>query len=109
MGMQEGNTGRECSDRQVRRSAKTPNWEEDFLFMALRHVWKDSDTYQAIFDEGRVIQAKRSLLSIGTQRFGPADDTVQARLNAITDLERLDRQIDRLFEATSWQDLLDTP
>jgi hypothetical protein len=77
------------------------------IFQGVRAM-QESDTYLAIIDEGREKQAKAVLLRLGTKRFGPADDTVQARLNAITDLERLDRQIDRLQEASSWQDLLDT-
>jgi hypothetical protein len=36
---------------------------------------------------------------------------VKTRLEGITDLERLDRMLARLFRtaATNWQDLLDTP
>ena len=78
------------------------------VFRGVR-VMQESDTYLAIIDEGREKQAKAVLLRLGAKRFGPADDSVQAGLNAITDLERLDRQIDRLQEAASWQDLLDTP
>ncbi len=70
---------------------------------------QESSTYLGIIDEGQEKHAKAVLLRLGTRRFGPADDSVLARLNAITDLDRLDRQIDRLLEAASWQDLLDTP
>ena len=78
------------------------------IFRGVR-VMQESDTYLAIIDEGQEKHAKKMLLRLGTKRFGPADDTVQARLNAITDLERLDRQVERLLEASSWEDLLDTP
>lgn len=70
---------------------------------------QESDTYLMIVDEGCEKQIKKDLLRLGAKRFGQPDDVVQARLNAITDLERLDRQVDRLLEASSWQDLLDTP
>ncbi len=70
---------------------------------------QESDTYLMIVDEGREKQAKKVLLFLGEERFGPADETSRARLNAITDLERLDRQIKRLLKASNWQDLLDTP
>ncbi|MCI0459537.1 MAG: hypothetical protein L0Z62_21520 [Gemmataceae bacterium] len=80
----------------------------DQVFRGVRAM-QESDTYLAIVDEGREKQAKKDLLLLGTQRFGPADEAVRAKLNAITDLERLDRQVERLLKASSWQDLLDTP
>ena len=72
---------------------------------------RDSDTYLAILDEGREAEAKDMILRQGQKRFGPAEESVTARLAGITDLDRLVRLIDRLFDgtATSWQDLLDTP
>jgi hypothetical protein len=78
------------------------------IFRGVRAM-QESDTYLAIIDEGREKQAKADLLYLGEERFGPADDAIRAKLNAITDLERLDRQIKRLLKASSWQDLLDTP
>jgi hypothetical protein len=73
---------------------------------------QESDTYQAILDEGREIEAKWCILLFGEQRFGPPGEAITARLNAITEnLERLRRMMDRLVDrtATSWEDLLDTP
>jgi hypothetical protein len=71
---------------------------------------RDSDTYLAILDEGREIEAKSIILRFAQKRFGPAGEATRATLTAITDLDRLDRLIDRLFDATAtnWQDLLDT-
>ncbi|HEX5272925.1 MAG TPA: hypothetical protein VFW33_20650 [Gemmataceae bacterium] len=70
---------------------------------------KDSDTYMAIIDEGHEEHAKAVILRLGQKRLGPADDAVKARLNGITDLARLDRIEDRLLEAASWHELLETP
>lgn len=73
---------------------------------------QESDTYLAILDEGREAEAKKIILLLGPERFGPPDEGTTARLNAITEnVERLERLIERLFHgtATSWQDLLDTP
>jgi hypothetical protein len=72
---------------------------------------KDSDTYLAILEEGEEAKAKNVILRQGQKRFGPPDESIAARLSGITDRDRLDRLIDRLFDATatSWQDLLDTP
>jgi hypothetical protein len=78
------------------------------VFRGVRAM-QESDTYLEIVDEGREKQVKKDLLRLGAKRFGPADDAVLGRLNAITDLERLDRQVDHLLEASNWQDLLDTP
>jgi hypothetical protein len=72
---------------------------------------KDSDTYLAIIDEGREAEAKTVILRQGRKQFGIPTESTTATLNGITDLDRLDRLIDRLFDATatSWQELLDTP
>jgi hypothetical protein len=73
---------------------------------------QESDTYQAIVDEGREAELKACILLFGQERFGPPGEAIAARLNAITeDLERLRRLQARLVRgtATSWQDLLDTP
>jgi hypothetical protein len=64
----------------------------------------------AIIDEGREQQAKRLLLSLGKKLFGPAPDTIIARLHGITeDVDRLERMHDRILDASNWEDLLDTP
>jgi hypothetical protein len=70
---------------------------------------RDSDTYLAILDEGREEEAKASILRLGKKRFGPSEQQMLVQLNGITDLERLHRILDRLLDATDWQDLLDTP
>jgi hypothetical protein len=54
-------------------------------------------------------QAKKYILRLAQKRFGPADEAIKARLNGITDLERLDRLHDRILDSTGWQDLLDMP
>lgn len=69
---------------------------------------EESDTYLAIIDEGREKNAKDTLLKQGSRRFGHASLAEESVLKALTDLERLDRMLDRIFDATSWQDLLDT-
>jgi hypothetical protein len=60
--------------------------------------------------EGRVAEARTWVLRLGRQRFGKAATRKQkAQLQAITDLARLERMGDRLFQAPSWDDLLSTP
>ncbi len=70
---------------------------------------RESDTFMAILEEGEEKEARSVLLRQGKKRFGVPDETTTATLTAITDLERLHRLQERMFEATSWQDLLDTP
>ncbi len=69
----------------------------------------ESDTYQAIFDEGRELQIKENILRLAQRRFGLPAMGMADRVNGITDFERLERIRDRLLDATNWQDLLDTP
>jgi hypothetical protein len=72
----------------------------------------DPDTWRAIFDEGGWEDTTRKLiLLVGQDRFGPADESVRVRLEAISDPEHLERIcLAVLHSSTSnWQDLLDTP
>jgi len=78
------------------------------VFRGVRTM-KDSDTYLAIIDEGREAEAKSVILRLGQKRYGPPDEGITVKLDGITDLERLHRIAERLLDAPSWQDLLDTP
>jgi hypothetical protein len=69
----------------------------------------ESETYQAVMDEGAERQVKKDILRLGQKKLGAADTSMTTKLEGISDLERLNRIHDRLFEATTWQDLLDTP
>jgi len=69
---------------------------------------KESDTYQAIVEEGEVKRAKLMLLRLGRTRFGVPSAAQESALHAITDLERLERLTDRLLQVDSWQELLAT-
>ena len=68
----------------------------------------ESDTFLAILDEGQEKHAKKAILLVGEKRLGPADDSVKARLEAITDLDRLDRMLLQAVSATGWQEVVDT-
>ncbi len=62
-----------------------------------------------ILDEGREKRAKEDILIVGEVTLGPADESVKAQLNLVTDLDRLKRMVRRAVKAASWQDILDTP
>ena len=71
---------------------------------------KESDTYQAILEEGEVrgeVKGERnSLLLLGGKRFGQPDATTLATIQAITTLEQLEQLMERLLEVESWAELL---
>jgi hypothetical protein len=78
------------------------------VFKGVRAM-RDSDTYMAILEEGRELEARRLLLLQGEERFGPPPEAIAARMNAITDLDRLERIGRRLLTAGGWEELLATP
>jgi hypothetical protein len=62
--------------------------------------------------KGAVREAREVIVRVGKKWLGAVDPTVDAALNAVSDIERLRRFQDRLiFEATvtSWAELLETP
>jgi hypothetical protein len=60
--------------------------------------------------EARAEGWREAILRLGQRQFGKAATRNQkARLDAITDIARLRRIFDRLLDASSWADLLDTP
>ena len=70
---------------------------------------EDSDTYLMIIEQGEEKRAKKDIRRLAQRRLGNPDPAVTARLDAITDLARLDRIFDRALDAANWQELLDTP
>lgn len=69
---------------------------------------QESDTYLMILDEGREKQVKKDIVLFGEERLGPSDESIRAQLDAISDLERLERMARRTAKATSWQEIIAT-
>ncbi len=73
---------------------------------------EESTTYQLIIEKGEVLGrlkgARDTLLSLGSDRLGAPSKKVQQTVAKATDVERLQRMIGRLFDADSWQDVVDT-
>jgi len=94
-------------------------WTATYVLMGLRYsravaavllpgvrAMKESVTYQAIVEEGRVAEAQAMLLRIGNQRFGPPSPEARAALEGITSIERLETMADRLLHVETWEELL---
>jgi predicted transposase YdaD len=108
-------------------SAVDELWTATLLLMGLRYDrrtirslgervrrMRESVTYQMIIEEGieqglergRAQEARDLLISLGADRLGPPDMTTVAALDSIQDRALLELLIRRLFDATSWDDLL---
>ena len=72
------------------------------------HGMKESLTYQAIVEEGKVEDRQEVLLQLGRRRFGMPNPTTEMTLRGIADRDRLARLTDALLEVSSWQELLAT-
>jgi hypothetical protein len=70
---------------------------------------KESTTYQAILEEGELKEARKILLLIGPGSLREPDAATVAAINALENLEALERMIRRLSQVHSWQELLGTP
>ena len=62
--------------------------------------------FQEGLEEGRAGEARRIIMLQGRIRFGEAGAAVRSRLEAISDLERLELLGDRLLIVSSWDQLL---
>lgn len=79
------------------------------------HRMKESATYQMILEEGReegreegqAVEAKKILLRQGRRRFGEPTPGIRQRLDDLADLEQMERLLDRLFEVSNWEELLE--
>ena len=60
-------------------------------------------------DEGRAEEARRILRQLGIRRFEMPAPHIEAALDAIADLERLEQLAVRVFEAKTWDELLAQP
>ena len=49
---------------------------------------------------------RNSVLSLGRKRFGLPSESIQAKLQAIHDSNRLQEYLDRLLDVSSWEELL---
>jgi predicted transposase YdaD len=115
-------------DERFEREAPTPSavdelWAATLLLMGVRYDrdailglsqrvrrMRESVTYQIILEEGealgRLRQARRDLLDLGTEKFGAPDALTMSTLSSLDDAERLGRMVRAILRANSWQELL---
>lgn len=71
---------------------------------------RESSTYQAILSEGeakgRIEEARKTILTLGRKRLGELSPTVQASLDAVLDVDSLDKIIERILDVETWDELL---
>jgi hypothetical protein len=70
---------------------------------------EDSTTYQYIIEQGGIKAVRRVLLRIGTSKLGAPSEEVEAVIQGLEDLPRLERMFDCAIDrATSWNEILET-
>ena len=105
-------------------------WTATYVLLGLRYssetagrllqgvqAMRESATYQAILDEGRVEgraegearAARMILFLLGEKRFGPSSAQTRAAIESISSAERLERLSARLLDVENWDELLATP
>lgn len=105
---------REAAPDQARRlltaayvltGLRVPREQAFQLFRGVRAM-RESDTYQAILDEGSVTELHRTLLRLGRKRFGEPKPAVRETLLAMQNREHLEELTERLLDVSSWDELL---
>ena len=67
---------------------------------------RDLPGYQLILEEGAIEHQREFVLKLGRKKLGEPTDKQVNRLNAIEDIERLDRLVLKVTTAKSWDALL---
>jgi predicted transposase YdaD len=86
-------------------------WER--VFAGVKGM-KESTSYQAILaegreegrEEGRIDEARQILLRYGGKKLGNPSKAIRSLLESIHERERLERLLDRLESATTWEELV---
>ena len=75
------------------------------MVLGIRGI-EESWVYQDIFAKGSLDEARQILLSLGRKRWGEPDQQVLTKVATINLLDRLNFLLDRILDASSWDDLL---
>lgn len=108
---------------RLRRQGRQPQakdlWTATYILLGMRYdralakhllrgvmTMEESTTYQAILEEGAVRELRKTLLRQGHKRFQTTPASVKTAIEAISDLEQLEKLSVRLLDAASWEELL---
>ncbi len=79
------------------------------MILGIRGI-EESSVYQDIFAtgeaKGRVDEARKTLLRQGRKKLGPPSEAIEARINVLVDLDRLNDLLDRVLDVATWDELL---
>lgn len=114
--------------QEVPRAVEADLWTATFILVGLRYspefaasllqgvrnIMRESSTYQLIVEEGlakglaegRTEGRREDILKLGTKRFGEPTTQVLAALSGMKDIAQLDSLMDRLLDASNWDDLM---
>jgi hypothetical protein len=67
---------------------------------------RESVTYQAIVEEGRLEATRDMLLDLGSEQLGQPSEDIKRAIRDITDRDRLRRLVRRVLKVSNWQELL---
>jgi hypothetical protein len=83
-------------------------YHEDAIKGLIQRVqrMRESVTYHIILEEGRVEEARRTVLDLGADKFGPPAESTAATIQELEDLDVLHRMVRAVLRANSWQELL---
>jgi len=70
---------------------------------------EESSTYQATVRKGRLAEARRFLLLVGEEHFGPPSEAALAAVNAFENADQVEQVGRRLPHVASWEELLASP
>jgi hypothetical protein len=97
-------------------------WTATYILMGLRYEqalvnhllqgvieMEESVTYQAILEKGELRGAYKTLLLLGTDRFGAPSVDVRTALEAINDPAKVEGIGLRVSKVSTWEELLEKP
>jgi predicted transposase YdaD len=123
-------------EREASTDERPDLWTAAFLLMGLiypehlartllqgKSYMRDSTTYQAILREGeakgkaegkaegiaqgKAEEARGLVLRLGRKQFGPPAPQFEAKIQAMTDVEKLEELSERVLDVSSWDELID--
>jgi hypothetical protein len=72
-------------------------------------IMYEMTAWDEAIEEGEVRRCVKTVLRQGSKRFGVPGAEIESEVSAIKDLDRLERLLDAILTAKSWQELLATP